>query len=957
MKKFWQLFFSTILIGAGSVVTAEVTSELTIIVMQNLPFHPDINFNANIAERNYQSGNLSGQGKDAYSPPIQINWEKYARTWTEFKQFYKTISLKATGYAAGKEAEKKSFASVSITTASIDEQTTWHGNDVLRKSGSKYCLVHTSKGFPHGSYNEEGVYYDAYVSGTIINIRFHLWTIAYQTGIGSIWTESQVSCSGGTVNSSWSLTGIKNSLNAALAKQIDFASNYSGSLEDDRNVHDPTGKGNDLTTVLNGVVAKTLGDEYVLWKPYIEPFIFSNQTRKATISFRFTDHNKTPQSWVFSTPINITLSSDYWGKSLKERLHIKPGRIVNPEDATKGTIIDEGLQLEPENVTETNGGNMQYHTTATIEFDGMENSSEWLTVNGQPVEVLDNKFYYKMVDERVDKKTDGVNVYEIVAHHDDGSYQKEYKIKYTINNLVPTLAAKWYAWDPEKNANQKKLITPTLPNGDPNPSYDPEINPKTGTKTQIIWVNKKSEYPFPLDPVDKNNRLIDANSNRGDYDLGFIAEGSVAGKGIQQLFNAEEVKTVSREEVDNSLNQLVNPTAIQKLTEINPDTANKYWSWQGMWHYITRTTDGLAYEKYALIGSDSAVDKYPRFLDVLDDDNIAVDFWTTIHGVHLKYFLVTYKDLDSKDLMTLNYEQVVSYWKEYVSMIANLQLPPDPNPITYFDLGDLTIVSLKMNMTTIELIKQELVRQIKEKTKGTKLVYNEDYHFDQFDDSVLSKLLEYDNNGIAKINLSISALPTSTRAIGTKSFVVVNNLNFDPDHVVDLDQIKFAPYTANFSEFTVEQLRKWILTGVANKVADQAISISYPDDYGVQPLDDAILQEFIVSQEPFTLALTIYAAEDSAKTVGATTWALTNDLNAEPAPPDPPGPDPDPKPEPPKENSWNTRKTNLIIISVIVLLAFGTTSGLLFIKYRMKKGIGGKKLKTAQKNESKKQSD
>jgi|GEM_PF-6009032 len=44
-----------------------------------------------------------------------------------------------------------------------------------------------------------------------------------------------------------------------------------------------------------------------------------------------------------------------------------------------------------------------------------------------------------------------------------------------------------------------------------------------------------------------------------------------------------------------------------------------------MWHYIIRTSDQLASEKYVLIG-DNYQDKYSRFLDVLNDSTIAVDF-------------------------------------------------------------------------------------------------------------------------------------------------------------------------------------------------------------------------------------------------------------------------------------------------------------------------------------------
>jgi len=39
-------------------------------------------------------------------------------------------------------------------------------------------------------------------------------------------------------------------------------------------------------------------------------------------------------------------------------------------------IDDQPIQLEPNKVTASYGGNLQYHTTAHIEFDGAEDSNE-----------------------------------------------------------------------------------------------------------------------------------------------------------------------------------------------------------------------------------------------------------------------------------------------------------------------------------------------------------------------------------------------------------------------------------------------------------------------------------------------------------------------------------------------------------------------------------------------------
>lgn len=963
MIKFWKIFLPSILVTSFIVGESKLFEKIFINTAQHSPFHPDITFFNSGALTNTQKGDLSKKDKDMYTNEIDINWTNYANSWSQFLQYYGKITLYATGYARGKTAPKNSFTNLNIETSSINQQDNWHDNTTLRNT-IKYNIVYTSHSFPLKSYEKAGVYYDAIHSGDLIKLRFYLWTNGYQYMLGTRMVESHVDFNGGIISSSWKLDNIKSSLSTALANQITLTSDYSGSLEDKNNITDPTRKGNDETTLINNVIIKTLQEDYIYWKQYIQPIAFSDKSRLATTVFKFFDPiNNRQQVWEFKTPINILLSHDYWGKSLKDRLRINPGKIVNPLDSTKGMVDDQAIQLEPNNVSDRNGGNLQYHTTAHIEFDGAEDSNEWMTINNEPVEVLNNKFIYDMVDNRINNDSDNdddndgnndtkkTNVYDIVLHRKVGSATEEtYQIKYTINNLVPTLTEKWYGWNPEKNPNQKSLITETLPNGKTNPKYDKEVNPKTGTKTQIIWVKKKTEYPFPLDPLDKNGEVINSEENPSDYDLGFIAEGSVVGMGVQQLFNPSEVAKISREGVNKSLNKISNPTTQQQLTTINPDTNNKYWSWEGMWHYITRTSDQLAYEKYVLIG-DNYQEKYSRFLDILNDSNIAVDFWTTVHGLHLKNYLAREKLFDSKEIAELNYEQVASYWKEYTSDIIAQRISPNPEPVNYLDLSKVDLYTIKMNLTTVELIKQEIINQVRKQLSGVDLIYTADYQFYPFDDESINKLLDYDSSGNATINLMIKALTTSTKAIGSKTIKIINNTHYDPDNVVDLSKIEFTPAMQPFSfhDFTVEQLKQWILTYIDNTFKgnkNYLVALEYDIDYRIMPFDDETLAQFIASKERISLEFTVYAQDSSLKAINATKFVLINDPEAAPAPPVPPTINPEPNPTEPGKDRWITKKTNLIILSVVVVLGVGGIGTIIFFKYRLKKGIGGKKLKT-----------
>lgn len=939
MIKFLKAFLSSILMISFTVGGTKIFENITTKVTEkDSPFHSDITFSNSGTWTSKEKGDKKNQEQNIYTNEININWRNNANSWEQFQNYYKKITIYATGYAKGKKASEKKITDVNISTSDIETQDNWHDNATL-KSESKYSLASTTYSSFWGSYEKAGVYYDVILSGNLIKLRFYLWASINQYGLGSRLAESHIDYKGGVISSSWSFDNIYNNLERSLSNQINLTSNYSGSLEDKNNITDPTGKGNDETTLINSIIANILQEDYGIWQQYIQPIAFSDKTKKATIIFKFTDPvDKKQKVWTFFTPINIILSHDYWGKSLRERLKINPGKVVNPQDSRKGMVDDQPIQLEPNNVNDTYGGNLQYHTTAHIEFDGTEDSNEWMTINGEPIEVLNNKFIYHMVDNRT-TNTDKTNVYDIVLHHKtNNAPEEQYEIKYTINSLVPTLTEKWYAWNPEKNSNQKDLITPTLANGKANPKYDQEVNPKTGTKTEIIWVNKKSEYPFPLDPLNQNSEVINPNQNPNDYDLGFIAEGSVVGMGVQQLFNPSEVANVSREGVDKSLNQYSSPNSQQQLKVINPDTDNKYWSWEGMWHYIIRTSDQLASEKYVLIG-DNYQDKYSRFLDVLNDSTIAVDFWTTIHGLHLKNYLAQEKQLDSATIATLNYEQVATYWKEYTSDIIAQRIPPNPEPADYLDLSKIAFYTIKMNLTTIELIKQEIINQVTKQLAKINLSYQADYQFQSFDDESISKLLNYDNNGNATINLTIKALATSTKVIGTNTITIINNINYDPKTVVDLSNVKFVTQQFNFSNFTIEQLKTWIFQDITQTFEFYQISLDYPNDYGITPLDELTLEQFLTNEMITNLTITIYAQDASLNAINATTLKLINDPDTIIAPTEPPGQ----TPILPGKSSWSAKKRNLIILSVVVVFSVGGVGTVIFIKYHFKKGIGGKK--------------
>ncbi|WHQ37051.1 Mbov_0399 family ICE element protein [Spiroplasma sp. SV19] len=925
--------------------------------LRGTPFHPDIKITNTDENKNSQSGNLDHSVKETYLGYTSIIWTNYANSWTQFKQYYKRITLYTSGYVDGKSASKNTFGYTYITVANIEQRSSWHSNATLRASGSSYCLAYTSHNFYWGSYVQAGAYYDAIINGNTIKLMFYLWTKGYQYGSGSVWTEAYIKLSGGIIHSSWNLDTIKNNLNNALSNTINLVSDYSGAIDDKRNITDPTKKGNDLTTKINTIINNVLGDEYYAWKQYIQPYSFNNSTRQAAIVIKFINPTSQHQEvWTFTTPIKITLSTSYWAKLLNERLHIMPGQIVNPQDSTKGMVLDVPDVLMPSDPNKNFGGTLRYHTTVSLEFDGALNNSEWLEINGVKVDVLDNKFIATLLDNRIAGET--INTYDVIVYHDDGQYKAQYQVKIIIETLIPDLKLKWYAWDPTKNPGQNILITPNLADGKPNPKYDKEINSDTGTKTQIIWVKNKSSVPFTLDPLNQFGEVINPNINPQDYDLGFIAEGAVAGKGVNQTFSSPNITTVYRKEVDPNLLPFSNPTARQKNQRIKSDGENQYWSDSGIWHYVENLSDQSTAQKFMIIGADYS-EKYPRFLDVLNNSNIAVDFWTTIHGVHLKNYLAKWKNLNSTDIGQLSYEQVMSYWKEYTSDVIAQRIPPDPNPANYVDItGNLPII--KMNETEINVIANNIIEAVNKymMLKGPKVKLNSDYNVYSLDGKDITvdkrglKVLLQNKTTPQYLELRVKASPTSTLLIGTASVQVRNSVSYDPVTVRDLSKIKFNQYKYNFNSFTAEELRNWIYQDVDNYMKIYGYNdIILNQDYGVSgnkipradpvthhntpgDLNDVLLNNFLNNISGIkTLTLIIYADNASDKTTGYSYHQLINDPESKPVPPTPPlPPNPDANPESPHSKKYLSWLLPVILCPLIVV-----SIGMIWLIIRKKK--------------------
>lgn len=835
------------------------------------PTHPTITIDPGVSVEAYAWVSGGGAVRDGEEKLVEkehiyeLDTTKYGLTQSTFLNYYKKIIVKNPYGRTHSDwdshhKEYRNDFTFDITKAGEYMFYEWSGT-----GGSMFA---SAKGRVKWEWN-----------GNTLKIKFWATAYAWHHSFGgydadsrSTFIVNQMDVVSNAESESTTYSRVKN----ALEKKLSFASDYSGSLEDERNIYDPKGQGNDLTTAMNKVLKQGFGKEYSYWEKFIRPFSFSDAKHEITTVIAF-NRLSTGEAvtWTFKTPVAISLSGNYWGKQLKERLNIIPGKVVDQFDPLNGMVEDKPI-LAPDSppITDTYGGKWQYHTTASVQFDALvpgtpNYGNEYLKVNGIKVPVLDYKFNYKMEDLRNnDKDSKENNLYQVEIIHESGNQNVSYKIDYEINNLVPELSIQWYAWNPKENKDQKELITPTI-DGKPNPKYDPEINPETGTKSQIVWVKRKTDHNFPFDPLNEKGEVI---KNKAEYDLGYIVEGTAVSMGIRQIFDAPEIANVAREQVGDDLKGN-NPNSITgKMQQIPSDQEGHYLSETGKWHYITKTNDQLTYEKYAIIGK-NGFDNYPRFLDIMNNPDLVVNFWTTIHGKHLKNFLITYKNLNSKEIFALTYEQVVSYWKEYTSDIMAQKIPAIPEPDNYYKL-EKNLPIVKMNEhelgEIVRIIKAEVAEFIT--SKVPKAVYTIDYkiynkdHIDITENnSVLADLL---NNAEQPqyMNLFVEASPTSTLLIGTAKVEVKNSKNYDPNNVYNLSKVRFRNQSYNFADFSPSQLRIWIEEWVAKGISVYQYPITLNADYGISAngipdedpishnntpgdLNDAILTEFIDNTE------------------------------------------------------------------------------------------------------------
>ncbi|XBE78396.1 hypothetical protein VQY16_01180 [Mesomycoplasma ovipneumoniae] len=385
-------------------------------------------------------------------------------------------------------------------------------------------------------------------------------------------------------------------------------------------------------------------------------------------------------------------------RQFSSRLELIPSTVLKYDERLKRLVQTIAKRTEikkeqqptqpttiPTTPTDPNiyGGDFEFVGDVKVKFNSAKDNSEVLFINGKKIDVLDNQFETVLQDLRLEQKENGgTNKYKIEIrkfNSDKSDVEKSYSIDLTTKSVVNVLQGKWFGWDPDKNIDQKKLISPYMLDDfgneiigqdgkkQENPNYDPNVDPKTGTKKQILWVKNNG--------TELNDNIFYQDSSIGN---GFIAEAAVAGKGINLTFQQnfqDDKATIKRYKIDQS--QKTKLSLAPNVTNFSSSSSSKdgqdhkiknnefdFFSNSGLWLFRAGYESDQQAFKLFLIGDN---DNTKLFSDIVDSSNIYIPFWQSPAGKKLEKYLIQVRGFNNKYIERLSYEKIIAHWKSYIN--------------------------------------------------------------------------------------------------------------------------------------------------------------------------------------------------------------------------------------------------------------------------------------------------
>ncbi|MDE5599778.1 MAG: hypothetical protein K2I49_02475, partial [Ureaplasma sp.] len=421
--------------------------------------------------------------------------------------------------------------------------------------------------------------------------------------------------------------------------------------------------------------------------------------------------NNQPSPWFFKIPVQTITTSFARSANIEDRLILTGSDVpflsgdkvfVRKQTDQVPATSNDGFRIVPSD-GKKDGGTKLFFSSVDLTFNVNDTQNEIIKVNGIEIPVLNlvaNTKLSNPIDNRGENDNNtGFKKY-LIQIFDSGA--EVYTVTIYIGNSSTPLDIAFYAWDPNNNPDQKNLITQKFPDGSDNPNYIPQLDPKTGTIQELLWVNQKPDVAMWPDPYDKNGKPT-GNMESGWAADGFIASGTVINKGIKAIFDNETGKTVRTGlsfDATNGFQKSSNPTSNPNLTnvgattQIEPSSPNQpYNSFSGIWNYSIKSrfpNQAPDVEQFGTYGQyfvnvvdQSSIDStgvvLNKFSSTLPANNIVVPFWETYHGFNLKNYLTSNYGLKETDIEKLSYNDVLGYWNEYCFSGFNLNLNQNTN--------------------------------------------------------------------------------------------------------------------------------------------------------------------------------------------------------------------------------------------------------------------------------------
>lgn len=384
-------------------------------------------------------------------------------------------------------------------------------------------------------------------------------------------------------------------------------------------------------------------------------------------------------------------------------------------------------------------GTWIYHGTIKLNFLSSKKNNEILFVDDNKVDVLNNKFEIdlrdymsqkqqpdsnEVIEERKNEYLIEIKTYNQDSNGNNTSVKHINKIKIIIQSFANDFDVSYFGWNPEFNPEQRLLIEPFLKdsNGDilldengnkvQNPKYDALIDPKTGTKKELIWVknrsvpsNFKDYISFLPDPLNANGDFI-FNSNleiqNPNYVNGFLAEASVIPKGIN-------ISNVSNYFNGNYVLGKIEPNRswITEPKNVKFGTENDYISNAGVYFASAKHSQKDKFATIKLIGFGNVawdgINPPGLFSEQYIDNSSYgwLPFWDSYQGKHLKNYLIKSEKFSDEKINALTYPEVISYWKSYVSKVVVSQAIENNNTINVV-LNETKIKNYALNFNQSE---------------------------------------------------------------------------------------------------------------------------------------------------------------------------------------------------------------------------------------------------------------